>query len=463
MTQNKKSSKLKVFKMLLLIIIASMMGFNKTSFLLSQSSSAEITGIWVVSVDGKSVTINGAAKNMKGKAHWGWGDGKKDDQYFPAIHTYEQSGSYAVTVTAYGYDGSYDSKSIDVTISQQKSPVEITGLWVVSVDGKSVTIDGAAKNIKGKAHWGWGDGKENDRYFPATHTYEQSGSYAVTVTAYGYDGSYDSKSIDVTISQQKSPVEITGLGSVTIDGLKVKINGGARNMEGEAQWNWGDGHEDAQYFPGSHSYEKNGTYTVLVTVYGYDGTIDIKGINITISPDHINRNDKSSVGNPADLINFLTDILFCFLMHEESSQYEQGYDQGQSVAQETVLKMARAYGSLDKEIYNKYDFSKWESSLFSKTHHDVYNYVCNKYGYGYCIWERDRYSDGYVDGYNSALDEISRDEVIEAYEEGFIDEDNDGRINLFEILDIIDLWKLGHISLNTVISAINIWSQCELP
>jgi hypothetical protein len=202
---------------------------------------------------------------------------------------------------------------------------------------------------------------------------------------------------------------------------------------------------------------------VLVTVYGYDGTIDIKGINITISPNCINRNDKCSKGNPANLIEFLNFIFWTFLAHLESTQYDIGYSDGQCVAQQTVLKMAETWGSLDKEIYNEYDFKKWEPEFPKKIFKNVYYYVCNKYGYGKCIYEKDQYGAGYQDGYNSALDEIPRDKVEEAYEEGFIDKNNDGKIDLFEIIDIIEIWKMGHIPLNTVISAINKWSQSELP
>lgn len=198
MNKNKRSNKFKIFKMLLLIIVSSMLGLNKTSFLLSQSSSVEITGLGPVIVDGKSVTINGGAKNMKGKARWNWGDGKEDHQYFLATHTYEQYGNYTVTVTAYGYDGSSDTKSIEVSLSSYLEPPKIT-LLNPEINDYTVKQNGIVTGAIKPLRFDWGDREVTESWFPGIHQYKKAGTYTITVTAYGKDGTESSAAMTVTV------------------------------------------------------------------------------------------------------------------------------------------------------------------------------------------------------------------------------------------------------------------------
>jgi len=79
------------------------------------------------------------------------------------------------------------------------------------IDGCTVTINGVVASPCNDPvpfiHWNWGDGTEHDSWFAATHTYSQSGTYQVTVTAYtaaGYSAS-DTKTVTIiTMGRAKS-------------------------------------------------------------------------------------------------------------------------------------------------------------------------------------------------------------------------------------------------------------------
>lgn len=58
-------------------------------------------------------------------------------------------------------------------------------MWVESLDGCQVTINGVTQNrsIQGPWAWRWGDGSILTGCFPQTHTYASAGEYGVEVTA----------------------------------------------------------------------------------------------------------------------------------------------------------------------------------------------------------------------------------------------------------------------------------------
>jgi hypothetical protein len=73
-----------------------------------------------------------------------------------------------------------------------------------------------------------------------------------------------------------------------IDGLKVTVNGVTTPMTPgttvtRIHWNWGDGYSEDNYFPISHVYSKDGTYTMTVTSYQSNGLSTTKSITLTVN------------------------------------------------------------------------------------------------------------------------------------------------------------------------------------
>ena len=75
------------------------------------------------------------------------------------------------------------------------------------IDGLSVSINGVVfpgtpSTSITRIHWDWGDGNEEDHWFPASHTYSSYGDYTITVTAHQSDGltSTETKHISLIVS-----------------------------------------------------------------------------------------------------------------------------------------------------------------------------------------------------------------------------------------------------------------------
>jgi hypothetical protein len=72
-------------------------------------------------ISGCTVTINGVVTSPCNDPvqliHWEWGDTTSEDSWFPATHTYAQSGAYVVTVTAHTAAGYVSTKTKVATVS----------------------------------------------------------------------------------------------------------------------------------------------------------------------------------------------------------------------------------------------------------------------------------------------------------------------------------------------------------
>jgi len=103
------------------------------------------------------------------------------------------------------------------------------------INCRTVTINGEAKpNTPGatitRIHWNWGDGIEEDRWFPASHTYAKDGTYTISVRAYDSNGLITEKRVTVTIACKPSDTIVIAVWN------RLILNDANCDSEGGGTW-----------------------------------------------------------------------------------------------------------------------------------------------------------------------------------------------------------------------------------
>jgi PKD repeat protein len=194
----------------------------------------------------------------------------------------DNPGSYYIRIVAVdtsGNTGTADSPQFVIAQIQQKQPPTLA-LNNPQINGLTVTISGTATpGYTGatitRIHWEWGDGKSEDTWLPATHTYTTPGTYTVTVTAYQSDGLTTAKTITVTLQATNKPpvADFSYTPSNPVAGDSVSFTDNSYDPDGSIVswlWDFGDGTTSYERNP-KHVFSSPGTYTVVLTVRDHEG------------------------------------------------------------------------------------------------------------------------------------------------------------------------------------------------
>lgn len=219
---------------------------------------------------------------------WDFGDGSHGTGVTTS-HTYDEGGTYEVTLTVTDDDGATDSITKDVTVAAAPPNQAPTAAAEHTIEHLLVTVDGTSSTdpdgtIVGFA-WDFGDGNGANTA-EATHTYAEAGTYEVTLTVTDDDGATDSTSFEVIVEAPPVNQAPTARFEATLSELSVSVDAaGSTDADGTIDsytWTFGDG-ATGTGVTASHTYEEAGTYTVTLTVKDNDGAIDSTTESVTVT------------------------------------------------------------------------------------------------------------------------------------------------------------------------------------
>jgi gliding motility-associated-like protein len=227
------------------------------------SLSADTT----VFCEGDSVQLTSSGGMGGAAVHWSPGIGLSDSTAGSPMASPPTTTTYTVTYSE-GFCSSVDS----VTLQVIPMPVmaymssQVTGCAPLTVSFLETSVDAIAYV------WDFGDGSISNELSP-THTYEQPGTYVVTLTGTNLGGCNASISTIVVEVSDPGTAEFTSDPSfpvqMSIPNTHVQFIDMSQNATSWV-WNFGDGGVSDQENP-THTFQVPGEYTVTLTITNEDG------------------------------------------------------------------------------------------------------------------------------------------------------------------------------------------------
>jgi PKD repeat protein len=238
------------------------------------TSPAPVANFTATPTSGKSplvVQFTGTSTGNITSRLWNFGDEETSTVKSPS-HTYQKAGSYTLSLTVTGPGGS-NTKTVEDYI-QVTPPAPVAHFTATPTSGKSplvVQFTGTSTGNITSRRWKFGDGTTSTVKSPS-HTYQNAGSYTVSLNVTGPGGS-NTKTVEDYI-QVTPPAPVANFTSTTRDGsppLLVQFTDTSTGDISSRLWDFGDGTTSKEQNP-SHTYVKDGSYTVSLTVTGPGGS-----------------------------------------------------------------------------------------------------------------------------------------------------------------------------------------------
>ena len=227
-------------------------------------------------------------------ANWSWdfGDGTTSTQRHPS-HTYQNTGSYSISLMVTGSGGTDTMTKADlVSVTAPALPeVVFTASGTTGLAPFSVSFSDSSSGNISAWEWDFGDGATSTLQHPS-HTYTETGTYAVQLTVSGSAGS-QTLTKDQYITITEPPPAAGFIATPTTGKAPLNVTFTDLSSGSISTWNWdfGDGSTSTLQHP-SHTYKAAGTFSVKLEVSGPLGS------------QTLTQEQLISVGDPAPVAAF---------------------------------------------------------------------------------------------------------------------------------------------------------------
>lgn len=199
---------------------------------------------------------------------WDFGDGETSGRENP-VHTYRSTGSYTVTLTASGDQGSGTCVKegyiqagpiplkANFTATPTRGPAPLTVMFTDRSEGAMIWL------------WDFGDGSTGSMIPDPMHTFLEEGDYTVTLKVDNQVGDTDSMKQEIIVSSELS-ADFDASPRIGTAPLQVTFTPQITGSPVSWLWDFGDG-ETSQSERPVHQYRTPGTYRVHLTVTDRQG------------------------------------------------------------------------------------------------------------------------------------------------------------------------------------------------
>ncbi|WP_456442762.1 PKD domain-containing protein [Caldithrix abyssi] len=216
---------------------------------------------------------------------WDFGDGATSTAQNPQ-HTYNNPGTYTVSLTVSGPGGSDTETKVDYITVYEPITADFSGTPTSGDAPLSVSFTDQSTGTVTAWSWDFGDGATSTEQNP-THTYNTAGTYTVTLTASNSCDSDTQTKVDyITVTEPAGNPPVADFSGTPTSGdapLTVSFTDLSSNNPTSWSWDFGDGGTSTQQNP-TYTYNTPGTYTVSLTAtnaYGSDTNTKTNYITVT--------------------------------------------------------------------------------------------------------------------------------------------------------------------------------------
>jgi PKD repeat protein len=224
-------------------------------------------------------------------------DGRYDDAEGVVVdHEFSQEGSFEVSLRVTDNNGDYNVMNMTIEAGSVNGLRAVISSGLAEGDyyyvGEKYSFDGSLSQVRdGKITsylWDFGDLNQTQSR-TASHTYEESGEYEVTLTIEDSEGNEDSTSMMIQVVDEGTPP--TAVITATPDSGAVPLtvvfdaSSSTDPDDDMVQYEWdfdNDGLIDDRGDKVTHTYEELGVYTAVLTVADSAGNLDETTQEITV-------------------------------------------------------------------------------------------------------------------------------------------------------------------------------------
>lgn len=200
---------------------------------------------------------------------WDFGDGSNSTNPNPS-HTYATGGTFDVRLIATNPNAckTADTATITVRVDTNAINADFDVVQTDSCNPFRATFTNKSKSGANTTYtWLFGNGKTYNGHTPPPHTYDDTGTYTITLALYDAAACNPRDTMQKTISFNTLYVKAGFEGPpIVCEKTGAKFNNRSENAA-SFQWKFGDGKTSAESNP-EHFYDTAGTY--IITMYAYN-------------------------------------------------------------------------------------------------------------------------------------------------------------------------------------------------